>query len=116
MESGFSVHSYSRLVDSLNNFSLSGASIAEIISTFQDFSGECLVCSFSSDWRFSPARSLEIVSVLMHASIPVTYLMVNSDKGHDAFLFSQPMYDASISQFLDNSLEKLDREMKSKAG
>ena len=50
------------------------------------------VASFSTDWRFSPARSREIVDALIAADKPVTYAEIEADDGHDAFLLPIPRY------------------------
>lgn len=59
-----------------------------------------LVASFSTDWRFAPERSREIVKALMRARRPVSYLEIDAPQGHDAFLFPIPEYVNLISGFL----------------
>jgi homoserine O-acetyltransferase len=59
-----------------------------------------LVVSFSTDWRFSPERSKEIVDALVRSQKPVTYLAVDAPQGHDAFLFPIPEYFNILSNFL----------------
>ena len=51
-----------------------------------------LVVSFTSDWRFSPARSREIVKALLDARKHVTYAEIESTHGHDAFLMEDAPY------------------------
>ena len=51
-----------------------------------------MVISFSTDWRFSPERSREIVDALIAADRPVTYTEIEADEGHDAFLLPIPRY------------------------
>ena len=51
-----------------------------------------LVVSFSTDWRFSPARSREIVDALIAANRPVSYAEIEASEGHDAFLLPIPRY------------------------
>ena len=48
--------------------------------------------SFSSDWRFSPQRSREIVDALIAANKRVSYAEIEADQGHDAFLLPIPRY------------------------
>ena len=50
--------------------------------------------SFSTDWRFSPARSREIVKALVDNRINVAYAEINAPHGHDAFLLDDPRYHA----------------------
>ncbi|MCB1838056.1 MAG: homoserine O-acetyltransferase, partial [Alcanivoracaceae bacterium] len=51
-----------------------------------------LVMSFTTDWRFSPARSEEIVNGLVTVGRDVSYAEIDTDKGHDAFLVDIPEY------------------------
>jgi homoserine O-acetyltransferase len=60
-----------------------------------------LVCSFSSDWRFSPDHSRRIVRRLIAAGAPVTYREIPSDSGHDSFLLEVPRYLDTVRAFLD---------------
>lgn len=50
------------------------------------------VISFTTDWRFSPERSREIVDALIDARKPVSYAEIDSPQGHDAFLIPIPRY------------------------
>ncbi len=61
-----------------------------------------LVVSFTSDWRFSPARSREIVKALLDNERTVSYAEVTAAQGHDAFLMPDPHYHAIMRQFLAN--------------
>jgi homoserine O-acetyltransferase len=53
---------------------------------------KCLVISFTSDWRFAPARSREIVKALLDGDKDVSYVEVEAHHGHDAFLMPIPYY------------------------
>ncbi|MBC7727985.1 MAG: homoserine O-acetyltransferase, partial [Microbacteriaceae bacterium] len=50
------------------------------------------VVSFTTDWRFPPARSREIVKALVDNRIAVTYAEIDAPHGHDAFLLDDPRY------------------------
>ncbi len=50
------------------------------------------VVSFTTDWRFSPARSREIVKALVDNRIDVSYAEIAAPHGHDAFLLEDPRY------------------------
>ncbi|MEJ2041773.1 MAG: homoserine O-acetyltransferase [Reinekea sp.] len=63
-----------------------------------------LVVSFSTDWRFAPQRSKEIVDALMRAQKPVSYLEIDAPQGHDAFLFPIPEYVQILSSFLSQEI------------
>ncbi len=59
-----------------------------------------LVVSFTTDWRFAPERSQEIVDALMATGKPVSYINVDAPHGHDSFLFDIPRYMGSVRGFL----------------
>lgn len=61
-----------------------------------------LVVSFTSDWRFSPARSREIVKALLDNERTVSYAEVTAAHGHDAFLMPDPHYHAILRSYLNN--------------
>jgi homoserine O-acetyltransferase len=61
-----------------------------------------LVISFTSDWRFSPARSREIVKALLDNRCDVSYAEIDATHGHDAFLMDDPRYFALVRAYFDN--------------
>ncbi len=61
-----------------------------------------LVASFTTDWRFSPARSREIVFALTHNRRRVAYAEIDCDAGHDSFLLDDPHYHAVLRAYLEN--------------
>ena len=69
-------------------------------------SASFLVVSFTSDWRFSPARSREIVKALLDANRDVSYVEIESEQGHDSFLLQVPLYH----QVLRTYFERITRE------
>ena len=56
--------------------------------------------SFSTDWRFSPRRSKEIVDALIAARRPVSYVDIEADAGHDSFLLPLPLYMDLLAAYL----------------
>ena len=69
-----------------------------------------LVVSFTTDWRFAPARSEEIVNALIHADKDVSYACIDSDGGHDAFLLDNPRYHAVLSAFMNRIANRLEAQ------
>ena len=59
------------------------------------------VMSFTTDWRFSPARSRELVDALMAAKKDVCYLEIDAPQGHDAFLIPIPRYLQAFSNYMN---------------
>ncbi|QDF99544.1 homoserine O-acetyltransferase [Azoarcus sp. DD4] len=64
-------------------------------------SADFLVVSFTTDWRFSPARSHEIVYALLHNRRNVSYAEIDCPAGHDSFLLDDPQYHALLSAWFD---------------
>ena len=65
------------------------------------------VVSFTSDWLFPTGESRLIVHALNAAGAPVSFVEVESDKGHDAFLLDEPVMFDTIRGFLDASARDL---------
>ena len=66
-----------------------------------------LVVSFTTDWRFAPERSQEIVKALLQAKKQVSYVEIESKQGHDAFLIPIPHYMAVFGSYMKNVSETL---------
>ncbi len=60
-----------------------------------------LVVSFTTDWRFSPERSREIVYALLHNRRNVSYAEIDCPAGHDSFLLDEPRYHKLLSAWFD---------------
>jgi len=60
-----------------------------------------LLVSFSTDWRFSPARSREIVKALLDNRRDVSYAEIDAPHGHDAFLLEDPKYLAVVRSYFE---------------
>ena len=60
------------------------------------------VASFSTDWRFAPPRSREIVFALLHNRLHVVYAEIDCDAGHDSFLLDDQHYHALLRAYLEN--------------
>lgn len=67
----------------------------------QNTTCQFLVVSFTTDWRFSPQRSEEIVDALIAGGKPVSYVNIDAPYGHDSFLFSIPRYNEAVRNFLN---------------
>jgi len=66
-----------------------------------------LVISFTSDWRFAPERSQEITKALLQAEKRVSYVEINANQGHDAFLIPIPHYMNVFGSYMQNIAEDL---------
>ena len=60
-----------------------------------------MLVSFTTDWRFSPARSRELVKALLDNRIAVSYAEIDAPHGHDAFLLEDPRYHAVMRAYFE---------------
>ena len=88
----FDANTYILMTRALDYFDLAREYGNDPVAAFKHASCSFLVMSFSTDWRFSPERSREIVDALIAADRPVTYVEIEADEGHDAFLLPIPRY------------------------
>ena len=63
-----------------------------------------LLVSFTTDWRFSPARSREIVKALLDNRRRVSYAEISAPHGHDAFLLDDPRYLNLVRAYFENEV------------
>jgi homoserine O-acetyltransferase len=88
----FDANTYLLMTKALDYFDPAHAFNDDLTKTVSHIQAKSLIMSFTSDWRFSPARSLEIVNALLAAGKPVTYAEIEANQGHDAFLMPIPRY------------------------
>jgi len=96
----FDANTYLLITKTLDYFDPAVDYEGDLSKAFEKGSCKFLVISFSSDWRFPPERSREIVNTLLKARRQVSYLEVKSDGGHDAFLLSEPRYLNGLTAYL----------------
>jgi len=66
-----------------------------------------LLVSFSTDWRFSPQRSREIVQALLENRRDVSYAEIDAPHGHDAFLLDDARYMSVVRSYFDSVAKEL---------
>lgn len=88
----FDANTYILMTHALDYFDLALEYNNDAIEAFRHAMCSFMVISFSSDWRFAPERSREIVEALIAADKPVSYVEIEADEGHDAFLLPIPRY------------------------
>lgn len=88
----FDANTYVLMTRALDYFDIAANHGGALEAAMADIKARMLVISFSSDWRFSPARSREIVDALVKAGKAVTYADIETDGGHDAFLLDDSHY------------------------
>ena len=96
----FDANSYLLITKALDYFDLAREYNDDPVLAFSHARAKFLVVSFSTDWRFAPERSREIVNALMGARKAVTYADIESNFGHDAFLLPNPRYQQVFARYL----------------
>lgn len=106
----FDANTYMLMTKALDYFdpaAREGGDLAKVLSKAQC---EFLLVSFTTDWRFSPERSEEIVDALIRSGKHVSYTKIEAIEGHDAFLFPIPRYMAALRGFLGRAAKHLSKE------
>jgi homoserine O-acetyltransferase len=95
----YDANTYLRVTKALDYFDPAlehGGNLAQALSPA---TAKFLVVSFTTDWRFSPARSREIVKALLDEKKTVTYAEIEAPHGHDAFLLDDPQYHGVVGKY-----------------
>ena len=96
----FDANTYLRMTRALDYFDPATAFDGDLSAALDKVTAKFLVISFTSDWRFSPERSREIVKALLDNELPVKYAEVTAAHGHDAFLMPDEHYHAILRSYL----------------
>jgi homoserine O-acetyltransferase len=98
----FDANTYLRITKALDYFDPAAARDGDLSAALDAATAKFLVVSFTSDWRFAPARSREIVKALLDNRLSVSYAEIDAPHGHDAFLMEDPRYHNLIRAYFDN--------------
>jgi homoserine O-acetyltransferase/O-succinyltransferase len=96
----FDANTYLRMTRALDYFDPAMAYDGDLSAALAKVKAKFLVLSFTSDWRFSPERSREIVKALLDNELSVKYAEVTAAHGHDAFLMPDPHYHNIMRAYL----------------
>ena len=97
----FDANTYLRMTRALDYYDPALAFDNDLSAALKTVQASFLVVSFTSDWRFSPARSREIVKALLDNERTVSYAEVTAAHGHDAFLMPDAHYHAIVRAYLN---------------
>ncbi len=97
----FDANSYLLMTKSLDYFDPAAAAGDDLARALAPAQARFLILSFTSDWRFSPARSREIVKALLDNHKRVTYAEIEANQGHDTFLLPIPQYLAAFGAYME---------------
>lgn len=96
----FDANTYLRMTRALDYYDPATSFAGDLSQALAQVQAKFLVVSFTSDWRFSPARSREIVKALLDNERTVSYAEVTAAHGHDAFLMPDKHYHAIMREYL----------------
>jgi len=97
----FDANTYLITTKALDYFDPAGAFGGDLQAALARAKAKFLVVSFSTDWRFAPERSREIVFGLVHNGLGVSYAEIESSAGHDSFLLDDPHYHAVLRAYFE---------------
>jgi homoserine O-acetyltransferase len=97
----FDANTYLRMTRALDYYDPALAFDSDLSAALKTVQASFLVVSFTSDCRFSPARSREIVKALLDNERTVSYAEVTAAHGHDAFLMPDAHYHAILRTYLN---------------
>ncbi|HEY8887126.1 MAG TPA: homoserine O-acetyltransferase [Gallionella sp.] len=98
----FDANTYLLMTKALDYFDPAHDFGGDLNKAFSRAKANFLVVSFTTDWRFSPQRSREIVRPLLHNRRNVSYAEITSAHGHDSFLMQDAYYFDVMRAYLDN--------------
>ncbi|TAK90576.1 MAG: homoserine O-acetyltransferase [Burkholderiaceae bacterium] len=103
----FDANTYLRITKALDYFDPAAEHGGDLTRALAQTQTDFLVVSFSTDWRFSPARSHEIVRALLNNKRAVTYAEIDAPHGHDAFLLDDARYHALVRTYFERIAQEV---------
>ena len=98
----FDANTYLLITRALDYFDPARQHHGDLSAAFARAKCKFLLVSFSTDWRFSPARSREMVKALLDNRLDVSYAEIDAPHGHDAFLLDDERYMNVVRSYFDN--------------
>ncbi len=98
----FDANTYLLMTKALDYFDPADAFDGDLAAALARAKAKFFIASFTTDWRFSPARSREIVNALVRNKQSVSYAEITSPHGHDAFLMDDHYYHAMVAAYVRN--------------
>src|SRR3954471_20068939 len=98
----FDANTYLRTTKALDYFDPAADYGGDLTAALARSRAAFLLVSFKSDWRFTPARSREMVRALLDNRSIVSYLEIDAPGGHDAFLLEDPRYHKALRAYFAN--------------
>ena len=103
----FDANTYLLITRALDYFDPAKSFANNLSAAMKNIAAKFLVVSFSTDWRFAPERSREIVKALLDNKLDVTYGEIDAPHGHDAFLLEDPRYHNLVRAYFEQIAQEL---------
>ena len=103
----FDANTYLLITRALDYFDPARAHGGDLARALAGATAKFLLVSFTTDWRFAPKRSREIVKALLDNKRDVSYAEIDAPHGHDAFLHDDARYMGVISSYFDSVAKEL---------
>ena len=97
----FDANTYLRITKALDYFDPAFEHRGSLTRALNAARAAFLVISFTTDWRFAPERSREIVKALLDNRCDVTYAEIDAPHGHDAFLLDDTRYHSLLRSYFE---------------
>ena len=98
----FDANTYLLITRALDYFDPARTTAGNLAAALAPAKAGFFLASFTTDWRFAPARSREIAEALIANDQNVTYAEIDAPHGHDAFLLDDPRYHAAVAAYFNN--------------
>ena len=105
----FDANTYLLITRALDYFDPAREHGGDLSRAFAQARAKFLIASFTTDWRFSPDRSREIVKALLDNRLDVSYAEIDAPHGHDAFLLDDPRYHGVLGAYFERIAAELQR-------
>ena len=106
----FDANTYLLITRALDYFDPARSFGGQLAQAYARAQAKFLLISFSTDWRFAPERSREIVKALLDNGRQVSYAEIDAPHGHDAFLLDDPRYMGVMRSYFENIATELTKE------
>jgi homoserine O-acetyltransferase len=97
----FDANTYLLMTKALDYFDPAAAHGGDLARAMAPAKADFCLMSFTTDWRFSPARSRELVDALLAARKNVSYVEIDAPQGHDSFLLPVPRYQQVFRSYMN---------------
>jgi homoserine O-acetyltransferase len=103
----FDANTYLLITKALDYFDPAREFDGDLTRTLAGTEAQFMLVSFTTDWRFSPVRSREMVQALVNNKRRVSYAEIDAPHGHDAFLLEDPRYLRTVRTYYDRVWQEI---------